>query len=207
MKIPSDFGVTSRYVPQKATMYVRRKRKSLSDTSVTTVNESEWDTLRSSSLCQEQLRGCLKESLECGYTPLTSSPNVQWSCVDVYLHAYELGDHPCPILGPPTTISWKAHDHQNLSMDDFERQKRRRYWYWLSPSIREQMLLQAGYSEQELSQAMNEARRVRMSRDAWNKPFFSWFSFRGIKNVKTVKAPSLTAAVSCFDGMLFEWNE
>lgn len=197
--------MTTPYVPQKATLYVRQKQESFSDESIATFDETDWDSIRSnvSQLNVScQARGCLKirsfeESLKCSYavTPRsTTTKDVRWSSVDVHLHTFELGDHPCPIMGPPTTISWVAHDHKSLLIDDYENKRRKQKRDTICPTIREHILLNAGCSKKELGRAINEARSVRMSRarsqndkfrEKSKKPLFSWLT-RG-KSVKTVE--------------------
>ncbi|GAX22190.1 hypothetical protein FisN_19Lh252 [Fistulifera solaris] len=153
------------YLPQKATVYVRHKQESFSSTS--TVPES-WDCIRSN----HSLRpGCLKrksqeESLKCEYASRKSTNAVRWSTVHVYCHTYELGDNPCPLLGPPITIAWQSHKQLEVAVDDFETKHRGTTSRGLlSEDVREYILLNAGYSKRDLSRAIHDARRVRMSRE------------------------------------------
>ncbi len=96
-----------------------------------------------------------------------STHAVKWSTVHVYCHTYELGDNPCPLLGPPITIAWKSHKElENMSVDDFETKHRGTTSRgMLSGDVREYILLNAGYSKRDLSRAINDARRVRMRRE------------------------------------------
>lgn len=201
MEIPNNIDLTTRYVPQKATLYVRPEN-SFSDVSIATYEENDWDSIRSQAISlNSSCQGCMKirhqkESLNCTYSsssPTSAAKVVRWSSVDVHLHSIELGDHPCPIMGPPTTISWTAHDHTNILIDDFERKRRKQKRDTICPTIREHILINAGYSKKEINRAINEARRIRMGRsrsqndnirEKSKKPFFSWLS-RG-KSLKTV---------------------
>jgi len=95
---------------------------------------------------------------------------VQWSCVDVYSHIYILGDHPDTRLGPPLTISWKADDHEHLSIDDFENNHIRMPLFKQngvqSPMWSRQLLLDdGGYTSHELEQAIADAKRICLNRE------------------------------------------
>jgi len=125
----------------------------------------------------KRTKGCLriKTHNESLFRPYGASNNqrknksVGWSCVDVYTHFFILGDHPCTQAGPPLTISWEANDHQQLSIDDYEKIfKRKRFFRKsgiLSPTWREHILIHDGYSRSELQQVISEAQLIRSNRE------------------------------------------
>jgi hypothetical protein len=69
-------------------------------------------------------------------------------------------------LGPPITIAWQSHKELNLSVDEFETKHRGTTSRgMLSADVREYILLNVGHSKRDLSRAINDARRVRLSRE------------------------------------------
>jgi hypothetical protein len=119
-----------------------------------------------------RIKGCLKvvtqkESLSHLYESEKSHKSVRWSTIDFHSHEMLLGDNPSIRSGPPLTISWKAHAHHQISIDDYENFKpeRRRKSEMLSPrQMREDLLISAGYSRSELRKATTEAAAIRQMR-------------------------------------------
>jgi hypothetical protein len=181
---PGPFKHSPGRVRQKMAMFLRFRSGKPSDSyAVEPKSKSEHcDTMRSlcldpSTACETTMRseanGCLKvvtqeDSLNHLYGS-EKSPTyfVQWSTIDVYSHEILLGDNPSVSSGPPLTISWMAHEHHPISIDDYEKSKpeRRRKVEMLSPrQRREDLLISAGYNRSDLKAAGNEAAAIRQMR-------------------------------------------
>jgi hypothetical protein len=64
------------------------------------------------------------------------------------------------------TIAWQSHKELAVAVDEFETKHRGTTSRgMLSGDVREYILLNAGFTKRDLSRAVNEARRVRMSRE------------------------------------------
>jgi hypothetical protein len=121
---------------------------------------------------ESKANGCLKvvtqkESLSHLYESEKSHKSVRWSTIDFYSHEMLLGDNPSVSSGPPLTISWKAHEHHPISIEEYEKFKpvRRRKSEMLSPrQMREDLLMGAGYNRSDLKEAATEAAAIRQMR-------------------------------------------
>ena len=80
----------------------------------------------------------------------------------------ELGDHPCCSVGCPVQISWRPQDTMTIELDSYEfgqNEGRRRGTDLLLPvNQRSSILLQAGYSVDEIVCAANEAKAAKLRR-------------------------------------------
>jgi hypothetical protein len=172
-------------VRQKMTMLLRFRSGKSSDTLESKSKSEHCDTIRSlyldpSSVCgppfsveDYKAKGCLKvmtleDSLNHLYGSAEKSPkSLHWSTIDFYSHEMVLGDNPCVSSGPPLTISWKAHEHHPISIDEYElfKPERRRKIEMLSPrQRREDLLISAGYNRSDLKAAATEAAATRQNR-------------------------------------------
>jgi hypothetical protein len=129
---------------------------------------------RKSQRIEATTHGCLKISsqdtslsMQYGTGSEHRKKSLHWSTIDVYKHEARLGDNPCVSSGPPVTISWKAHDHQTFSLDEFEStrpQPRCKGKLLSSRTVRENTLFNAGYSWRELEEASLDAAVISQER-------------------------------------------
>jgi len=150
-----------------------KQTRDISDTS-TTIYESDCESLSTTTIKENRIssplsqrlprRSSLKvrsqtESLKLLFCS-RSLKSLQWSHLDIHLHAPILGDNPSVTSGPPMTLSWHAHGHSKLNIDDFEctRQGKRKDEdeLVLSRWEREGKLIDAGHTRHELDRASIE---------------------------------------------------
>jgi hypothetical protein len=98
-----------------------------------------------------------------------SSKQVSFGDLTVRRYPYELGDNPYCGSGAPLTIGWKAMDStvRNLELHEYTQSGNRRHGkkqLTLSVQRRAQILLQAGYTIEEIANATMEVDRVKTQR-------------------------------------------
>lgn len=118
--------------------------------------------------------------------------SVQWSTMDWYSHEIILGDNPSVSTGgPPITIRWKAHEHVQMTIDEYEQQwevvgapvqteeptksmtttttttrrSRSKAEMLIPRQLREEWLRNGGYSRKEIAAASAEVERIRRLRE------------------------------------------
>ena len=124
---------------------------------------------------QQGSTGCLvhrtqAQSLLFHYGKQSSKPadaQVQWGDVTVSSHAYTLGDNPsCP--GPAIASDYKAFEHITVPLNDYEDTRpehRRKEQLVIPPSLREDLLRDAGYARSHLKEASKQGEAIRKSRE------------------------------------------
>ena len=79
-----------------------------------------------------------------------------------------LSDHPSCSYGPPISLGWDFRDKESVELEKYEERRsprRQMHQMILSYNVRRYLLLKrAGYSNDELEQAMNEVDRVKRGR-------------------------------------------
>jgi hypothetical protein len=95
---------------------------------------------------------------------------VRFSCVEIRHYPIILGDHPCVKLGAPLSIDWEHESSVSLPVNDFEQHRipvRRHMPAELLRTSRERhaILKHAGYGDEEIKEAAQNASRDRRNRD------------------------------------------
>ena len=94
--------------------------------------------------------------------------NVSFGKLETREYSIALSDHPSCSFGPPISLGWDFRDKEAVSLDDYEEgrsPRRSMHEMLLSYNVRRYLLLKrAGYTHDELEQAMNEVDRVKRER-------------------------------------------
>eukprot|EP00934_Nitzschia_sp_Nitz4_P005591 Nitzschia sp. Nitz4//scaffold321_size20361//8383//8937//NITZ4_008684-RA/size20361-processed-gene-0.31-mRNA-1//1//CDS//3329547778//5581//frame0 len=97
------------------------------------------------------------------HPPIQSKRRVSFGRVDICEHAIILGDNPSVLDGPPVTIAWKCHKRETMSVDEFEmRNVNSDDDLCLSPEQRILLLLRAGFSADDINEAMEQVHQLQM---------------------------------------------
>ena len=92
---------------------------------------------------------------------------VSFESVEIIELPFALGDNPSVSRGPPLTTEWEAQHRTTLDLDFFETcrpSRRSGKNLVVSHEDREKLLLEHGFSKQQISEASNEAARARSQR-------------------------------------------
>jgi hypothetical protein len=95
---------------------------------------------------------------------------VSFSSLNVREYNIALSDHPSCSYGPPIQLGWDYRQKKAVQVEDYEEVKlkqprRSRHDMVLSYNVRRYLLLKrAGYSDQDLEEAMSEVERVKRER-------------------------------------------
>jgi len=100
-----------------------------------------------------------------------SERHVRWG--DLYVRKFPMipGDHPDAIGGPPVTIDWKPCKEVQITIDEFEAQRKSRRSsenlriIWVE---RRRLLRNLGFSDAELMEATAASRKTRFQRSRTN---------------------------------------
>ena len=88
--------------------------------------------------------------------------------VSIFIRTYPtiIGDNPSPSLGPPLQMDWKPQEQIVLSVDEYEgnRLSERRDNFLLTGKVRTEFLIELGFSESEIDEAVQMKRQVRKNR-------------------------------------------
>ena len=94
--------------------------------------------------------------------------NVSFGKLQTREYNIALSDHPSCSFGPPIQLGWEFKDLSTVSLDDYEKvrsPRRSPHEMVLSYNMRKYLLLKrAGYSKNEIEDAMNEVERVKRER-------------------------------------------
>ena len=97
-----------------------------------------------------------------------SKKRVRFSNIEIRLYNLTLGDHPECRSGPPTSLSWDYVLKNRIDVETHEKQmassRRQRKSQRMSPTSRENMLKEAGFSRAEQYKAIVNARKTRTRR-------------------------------------------
>ena len=102
--------------------------------------------------------------------PLKSSVKrtVSFGKLETREFSIALSDHPSCSYGPPISLGWDFRDKESMELEHYEQHRsprRQMHQMILSYNVRRFLLLKrAGYSHDELEQAMNEVERVKRER-------------------------------------------
>lgn len=115
-----------------------------------------------------QHKSCLKD-LTVGRTPGEKNNLKQVIFDEVIVREYPriLGDNPAVGYGPPVTIGWKFHDEYSVAVSFYEhsrRKLRRTRRTKLSSAKRTKILLEAGYTLEEIGDAIWMANEIKAQR-------------------------------------------
>lgn len=111
----------------------------------------------------------------CSFSNSSSSPpvvqkkNVSWHTVEFQTHEMILGDNPATSRGPPLSIGRPILGRESLAIDDYEghRPPRRSRGDLIVPhSVRVRMLMEAGYSREELRTMEAKLLKIKTARRA-----------------------------------------
>lgn len=124
-----------------------------------------------SSTSTSSLKSCMKSE------PTTSpmmKKNVKFSSIEIKEHPRVLGDNPSVKKGPALSLGWykpKTGRILKYSIDEFERRREteRRKSVFVSASARHRLLMEAGFTQQEIYLARKEASDIRRSRRDQNE--------------------------------------
>mmetsp|Transcript_32536 Transcript_32536/g.48249 ORF Transcript_32536/g.48249 Transcript_32536/m.48249 type:complete len:275 (-) Transcript_32536:166-990(-) len=101
-------------------------------------------------------------------SPKKTKRRVNFKSLQIRHHSMTLGDHPSAASGPPIQLSWeKASEDKELDLDKYEsgRQPRRsRRQLKMSFRDREQVLMQEGFTIDQVREAWEESLKVRQQR-------------------------------------------
>jgi hypothetical protein len=98
----------------------------------------------------------------------TSASKVHFGMVEVYCHAYTLGDNPSVAGGVPVTIDWKAHESFHIDLEQYEQYKpepRSQKAMVLPASVRSTILRNHGFSRGEIKEATEQVDHIRKQRE------------------------------------------
>jgi hypothetical protein len=103
-------------------------------------------------------------------------PRVAFSQVQVRMYPITLGENPGGVEGPPLELSWDYFTLAAASVDEFERhrvrpkyQRRSLHALWITPQRRCALLLQAGFSKNEIVDATNSVTAERTARASFQQ--------------------------------------
>lgn len=103
-------------------------------------------------------------------------PKVSFSQVQVRMYPITLGDNPGGFEGPPLQLSWDYFTLGESSVEAFERhrvrpkyQRRSMHALWITPQRRFGLLLQAGFSKNEIVDSMNSVTEERTARSTFQR--------------------------------------
>ena len=98
----------------------------------------------------------------------TVKRTVSFGKLETREYSIALSDHPSCSFGPPISLGWDFRDKEATELDHYEEQRaprRSMHQMVLSYNVRRYLLLKrAGYSNDELEQAMHEVDRVKRQR-------------------------------------------
>ena len=98
----------------------------------------------------------------------TVKRTVSFGKLETREYSIALSDHPSCSFGPPISLGWDFRDKEAIELDHYEEQRaprRSMHQMVLSYNVRRYLLLKrAGYSNDELEQAMHEVDRVKRQR-------------------------------------------
>jgi len=113
------------------------------------------------------------KTLESQFPDFAAPPkSVRYDTVEIREHASILGCNPGGTTGPPLTICWKVLNTQILPLDEYEMTRGpRRSVLFLKRSKRERehLLVESGFSAEEIAKAEALAQAIRDSRDESSK--------------------------------------
>jgi hypothetical protein len=96
--------------------------------------------------------------------------NVSFSSLEVREYNIALSDHPSCSYGPPIQLGWDYRQKKAVEVEEYEearlqQPRRGRHEMVLSYNVRRYLLMKkAGYSDQDLEEAMSEVDRVKRER-------------------------------------------
>jgi hypothetical protein len=101
---------------------------------------------------------------------------VSFSQVQVRMYPITLGDNPGGFEGPPLQLSWDYFTLGKSSVEEFERhrvrpkyQRRSMHALWITPQRRFGLLLQAGFSKNEIVDSINSVTEERTARSTFQR--------------------------------------
>lgn len=114
-------------------------------------------------------------SMQSTSTVDSSTPNgktvkrsVSFGKLETREYSIALSDHPSCSYGPPISLGWDFRDREAVELEQYEEERlprRTMHQMLLSYNVRRYLLLKrAGYTHNELEQAMNEVDRVKRQR-------------------------------------------
>lgn len=92
---------------------------------------------------------------------------VTFSSIQLRTYYITLGDHPNCKFGAPISISWEYHQCNDMSVNLYEQcrgERRKMKKLYLNSSCRRKLLKRAGFSIEEISDAINEVQLIRLMR-------------------------------------------
>ena len=94
--------------------------------------------------------------------------NVSFGKLETREYSIALSDHPSCSFGPPISLGWDFRDKEAVELEKYEERRsprRSMHQMILSYNVRRYLLLKrAGYSHDELEEAMHEVDRVKRER-------------------------------------------
>ena len=94
--------------------------------------------------------------------------SVSFGKLETREYSIALSDHPSCSYGPPISLGWDFRDKEAVELEQYEERRsprRSMHQMLLSYNVRRYLLLKrAGYTHNELEEAMNEVDRVKRQR-------------------------------------------
>jgi len=123
-----------------------------------------------------------KASLSADKKKNNNKKHVSFGFVSIHHHETILGDNPGGDHGgAPLSIDWTCIEQEHFTVDRFEQLKESlayggppHYVLTLSPDVRYTKLIRAGYSDQEIQTAIDEAETIRREREKSRNRFDSF---------------------------------
>jgi hypothetical protein len=97
---------------------------------------------------------------------MSDNKQVRFGDLTIREYPMELGEHPCCSAGAPVQLGWKPQSvsMRNLDLYEFVRERRGRKELAIPIQIRGIILLQAGYSLEEIGNAAMEVAKIKKLR-------------------------------------------
>jgi len=97
----------------------------------------------------------------------TKKLNVSFHTIEIREYVQLLGDHPSVSNGPPLTIGWDYHCNDPIPIDIYEIKRGRPRManeLVMSTFLREKVLMNSGFSREEIAKAVREAKKIKSKR-------------------------------------------
>jgi hypothetical protein len=102
---------------------------------------------------------------------------VTFSTIQLRTYDIILGDHPNCKFGAPLSLSWIYHQHHDMSIDNYEKcrhgQRRKMKRLYLNSRCRRNLLRRAGFTVEEISEAINNVQLVQLLRQESAEDYYN----------------------------------
>lgn len=95
---------------------------------------------------------------------ITFPKRVSFHLLQIREYELVLGDNPSCSLGPPIAIGWNYHEENEIQLNEVKNDRVGRYGTKIGPRVRHDMLLNAGYSNEDIADVLCDIRIIKNQR-------------------------------------------